>query len=287
MGMAHWTKEECRYFVDVIVPQSKYASGDHDHNAPGKSFGDLADEMQNAMTAIGIHKRTYTQSNMFQHYYQKVSARAHRRNESDVNNTALPAGAQPVANAPSSSAAGSSPQAGPSNAASGNKRKKDVDETKTEVDSDDEPLIKKKKSAVKATPNPRAKKAKKVVDESESEEEGDLPRPPNHLIHGPYGDLEWDAMEFCRAREKAAKAARKAVAAALAAEGKEKKKSARKSGGAGKKGKGKAVAVVVAVESETEKDEPVARPAPYRPIDPKTGAILSFEEYEKGRKGRE
>ncbi|KAH8672686.1 hypothetical protein BGZ60DRAFT_405380 [Tricladium varicosporioides] len=71
MGMAHWTVEECRYFVDVIVPQSKYANGDHDENALRKSFGDLAKQMQDAMDAIGVNKRKYTQSNMFQHYYQK------------------------------------------------------------------------------------------------------------------------------------------------------------------------------------------------------------------------
>jgi hypothetical protein len=80
MGQPYWTREEEDYFANVIIPLSDHCTGTH-LNGSGEKFGALAPRMQRRMQAIGINKRTYTEQNLFQHWYQRYSARATGRNQ--------------------------------------------------------------------------------------------------------------------------------------------------------------------------------------------------------------
>ncbi|KAF4631830.1 hypothetical protein G7Y89_g6300 [Cudoniella acicularis] len=93
MGARFWSTEECRYFVHVILPQSRYKTGEND--GVGKDWDELAPIMQAEMERRGIARRQYTATVLFQHWYQKVSPRAQNRGESDAKNSALQAGVQP------------------------------------------------------------------------------------------------------------------------------------------------------------------------------------------------
>lgn len=80
MGQPYWTREEEDYFRTVIIPLSDHCTGSHVANS-GQKFGELAFQMQTQMRSMGINKRTYTEQNLFQHWYQRYSARARDRRQ--------------------------------------------------------------------------------------------------------------------------------------------------------------------------------------------------------------
>lgn len=85
--------------MDVILPMSKYAGGDYT-NPKGMDFDELAPIMQEELDRRGSSRRTYTGDMLFQHYYQKCSARSYKRGEGD--HIAVPNGT-PRSRAPSGS----------------------------------------------------------------------------------------------------------------------------------------------------------------------------------------
>ena len=67
----HWTQQECAYFIEQVIPLSKYATGVFSDDG-GKGFGELVSQMQEDLDRLGQSRRTYTADNLFQHWYQKV-----------------------------------------------------------------------------------------------------------------------------------------------------------------------------------------------------------------------
>jgi hypothetical protein len=82
MGAPCWSLEERAYFVDVILPMSKYAGGTYS-KPEGLGWGELAAIMQEELDRRGASRRKYTSDMLFQHYYQKVSSRSYKRGEGD------------------------------------------------------------------------------------------------------------------------------------------------------------------------------------------------------------
>ncbi|CZR57143.1 uncharacterized protein PAC_07032 [Phialocephala subalpina] len=80
MGAPLWTADEEEVFEKIIIPMSDYATGQNIKDS-GMSFEDLAPIMQKELDNRGIHKRTYTGENLFQHYYQRHGKRAKERNQ--------------------------------------------------------------------------------------------------------------------------------------------------------------------------------------------------------------
>jgi hypothetical protein len=72
MGAPCWSVEEREYFVNVILPMSKYAGGSYSQ-PEGLGWGELAEIMQEELDRKGVSRRRYTSDMLFQHYYQKVS----------------------------------------------------------------------------------------------------------------------------------------------------------------------------------------------------------------------
>jgi hypothetical protein len=82
MGAKFWTPEEKQFFLDEILPRSRYARQDND-TGERLDWDQLAPIMQNAMDKKG-GDRVYTKTSLFQHYYQKVGSRAQQRGEADT-----------------------------------------------------------------------------------------------------------------------------------------------------------------------------------------------------------
>jgi hypothetical protein len=82
MGAPCWSVEEREYFVNVILPMSKYAGGSYSQ-PEGLGWGELAEIMQEELDRKGVSRRRYTSDMLFQHYYQKVSDRSYKRGEGD------------------------------------------------------------------------------------------------------------------------------------------------------------------------------------------------------------
>jgi len=82
MGAPFWSEEERSYFIDIILPMSKYAGGSYS-NSEGMDFSELATIMQTELDRRGTSRRQYTGDMLFQHYYQKCSARSYKRGEGD------------------------------------------------------------------------------------------------------------------------------------------------------------------------------------------------------------
>ena len=79
MGAPFWSDIEHDYFVDVILPQSRYPRGIYQEG--GQTFEELASVMQKAMDQRGASRRQYTGAVLFQHWYQKCSPRSNTRGE--------------------------------------------------------------------------------------------------------------------------------------------------------------------------------------------------------------
>ncbi|KUJ21936.1 uncharacterized protein LY89DRAFT_729423 [Mollisia scopiformis] len=80
MGKPCWSKEEEDYFRDVIIPQSKYATGELVADS-GLEFAELVSSMQTEMNRQGVARRIYTGEGLFQHWYQRFSNRARDRHQ--------------------------------------------------------------------------------------------------------------------------------------------------------------------------------------------------------------
>lgn len=68
MGNRQWIQDEKNFFFRVILPQSQYPHGVFVKE--GTPFSQLAAVMQQAMKDKGVGERVYTESSLFQHYYQ-------------------------------------------------------------------------------------------------------------------------------------------------------------------------------------------------------------------------
>jgi hypothetical protein len=79
MGAPFWSDIEHNYFVDTILPLSRYPRGSCEE--VGLTFDELAPMMQFAMDERGASRRQYTGALLFQHWYQKVSPRSNVRGE--------------------------------------------------------------------------------------------------------------------------------------------------------------------------------------------------------------
>lgn len=82
MGAKFWSAEEKRFFIEEIVPRSRYAQPDND-TGERLDWEQLVPIMQEAMDAIGGDRR-YTKTSLFQHHYQKVGTRARLRGEAEA-----------------------------------------------------------------------------------------------------------------------------------------------------------------------------------------------------------
>ena len=85
MGAPLWTQEEKDCFVNFIIPRSQFASGQYDA-ATGLTWKELAPIMEAEMTRRGGYPelRVYTENALSQLYYNRFSARAVSRGQSDM-----------------------------------------------------------------------------------------------------------------------------------------------------------------------------------------------------------
>ena len=85
MGAPLWTQEEKDCFVNFIIPRSQFASGQYDA-ATGLTWKEHAPIMEVEMTRRGGYPelRVYTENALSQLYYNRFSARAVSRGQSDM-----------------------------------------------------------------------------------------------------------------------------------------------------------------------------------------------------------
>ncbi|PVH89825.1 hypothetical protein DL98DRAFT_523715 [Cadophora sp. DSE1049] len=85
MGAPLWTREEKDCFVNFIIPQSQFSSGQYD-STTGLTWKELAPLMEAEMTRRGGYPelRVYTENALSQLYYNRFSARAVSRCQSDM-----------------------------------------------------------------------------------------------------------------------------------------------------------------------------------------------------------
>ncbi|KAH7419138.1 hypothetical protein BKA64DRAFT_633837 [Cadophora sp. MPI-SDFR-AT-0126] len=85
MGAPLWTQEEKDCFVNFIIPKSQFSSGQYD-STTGLTWKELAPLMEAEMTRRGGYPelRIYTENALSQLYYNRFSARAVSRGQSDM-----------------------------------------------------------------------------------------------------------------------------------------------------------------------------------------------------------
>ncbi|KAK0113220.1 hypothetical protein ONS95_014915 [Cadophora gregata] len=98
MGAPLWTQEEKDCFVNFIIPQSQFSSGQYDPTT-GLTWKELAPLMEAEMTRRGGYPalRVYTENALSQFHYNRFSARALSRGQSDMTHMrASPRMSQPL-----------------------------------------------------------------------------------------------------------------------------------------------------------------------------------------------